>query len=117
MIKLKLPKNYQEKVEKVIQSENNKEDMTYSYGFLLRKINQILDEFGIESIHPGKIRVPESYNSWLMGLPQKGIYDITQGEWNLFLLNKGPITDERVKDDEVWLLEPETNKTINVEVK
>ncbi len=46
MIKLKLPDNNQEKIEDIIQSENNKEDMTYSYGFLLRRIKL---NFGIKS--------------------------------------------------------------------
>ena len=106
MIKLKLPENYQEKVEEVIKADD-KEDMTYSYGFILREINQILDQKDIDSIHPGQIRVHESFNEWIMGLPEKDEYDVTQREWNLFLINKGPCTDGRVKEDEIFLLESE----------
>mgnify|MGYP006304520089 CR=1 FL=1 len=124
MIKLELPNNYQEKVEEVIKYDSD-EDMTYSFGFIMRTINPILDRQGIASIHPGQILVHESFNKWLTGLPKD--YDISQREWNLFLLNQGPCSDDRVSEQEIWLLNkeeyensvesPEVSETVVVEIK
>ena len=124
MIKLNLPINYQSKVEEVIKYDPD-EDMTYSFGFIMRAINPILDRKGISSIHPGQILVPDSFNEWLTGLPED--YEISQREWNLFLLNQGPCSDERVGDYEVWLLNkeeyentaesPEVLQTVEVKIK
>lgn len=124
MIKLKLPSNYQEKVEDVIKYDPE-EDMTYAYGFIMREINKILDKKGIASIHPGQILVHESFNKWLTGLPKD--YDISQSEWNLFLLNQGPCSDDRVGEYEVWLLNKEeyensvqsleVSETVEVKIK
>jgi len=124
MIKLKLPINYQSKVEDVIKYDHE-EDMTYAFGFIMRTINTILDQKGITSIHPGQILVPKSFNNWLTGLPEN--YDVSQSKWNLFLLNQGPCSDERVGDYEVWLLNkeeyentaesPEVSEKVQVKIK
>ena len=124
MIKLKLPEDYQSKVEDVIKYDPD-EDMTYAYGFIMREINKILDRKGITSIHPGQILVPKSFNDWLTGLPKD--FDISQKDWNLFLLNQGPCSDERAGEYEIWLLNkneydnseetPEVSETVEVKIK
>jgi len=128
MIKLTLPKNYQSKVEKVIKSDENEEDIVFAMEFYMDEINWILNKREISRISAGQIRVSPEFNTWLFNIAEDEEIEMDCHSWGLMLVNQGPATDEKVGEYEILFLEteeeyrsypgvlPEVTETINLSI-